>query len=236
MVASNSTHKDQGAIGEFAIGEFVQGTGFTPDLNPRPPWAEPVRFKKGTRAAQQQFFAYGQAATLGENVFYDKWGYQWTDPVRKKRGLQSSLQHFYTTDVSPIPTSRGMPWFRGLDTPVRTKPGLRAQLQQTFAFDAKWIIPPDAGIQGWFRPLERPLRRKPGLSAALQAAFFYEPRLLPNPNVTMTMAATETNRDIALFALNVYNASGGTTGALSANVSIVEVPINDDGALSIAED
>lgn len=65
--------------------------------------------------------------------------------------------------------------------------------------------------------------------------------LLPNPlspsnSVSVTIAATETNGDIASFGIFVY---GSTTPAFvqvaGANVSIREVPAIDGGAASIEE-
>ena len=43
------------------------------------------------------------------------------------------------------------------------------------------------------------------------------PRLLPTPDITMTMSPTET-RDVAFFELSVY------TPGIGANVSIIEWP------------
>lgn len=237
MVTSNSTNKDQGAIGEFAIGEFVLGTGFTSDLNPRPSWSEPVRQKIGIHASEQPFFFYGQSLVLTETIFYDKWAYQWSEPVRKKRGLPDYLQRFHTSDTIPVPTSKGIGWYRALESPVRIKVGLRAQYHPFLTQDSRFILPPDLGIQGWFKSLEEPpiLRKKRWIGQHLHPSFFYEPRMLPNPNVTGFMSAIETNRDIALFAINVVG-SGTAIGIPRAQVSIVEVPAIDGGAVGISED
>jgi hypothetical protein len=189
LTTSNSTHRDQGAIGEFAIGEFVQGPGFVTE-----DWAAfsiPVWPKAGLPAHQQQFFttSFPFLGNWGENI-----------PVSK--------------------------WIYPLNLPVRIKPGLHPALLQFFNIDAKWIKPTTA-YGPWYQWLREPVRLKPGLHASLQQFLAYHPRLLPKPTVTITMAVTEINADVAEMSISIYNA------AASAKVSIVEIPQIRGGAASI---
>lgn len=294
MVASNSTNRDQGAIGEFALGEFVQGTpfaflpsiGFTDPVRYRrlpaaaialiasgaitPPFTddgkitgswmrqlnEPVRQKVGLHASRQQFFTFGNI-NFPERVDEAKWHYPWSEPKRFPKGLAPHLQQTFTADTSPVPTSKGIGWYASLSEPVRQKPGLAARLQQTFTWDTA-SIPVTRGLR-WYANLSDPVRLPKGLKSHLQQAFTidmdlvppvdsgfyyafsepvrfkkglaayeqqflaYHPRILPNPNVTVTINGIETNRDEALFAVNVYDASSSTIVGQGAKVSIIEV-------------
>jgi hypothetical protein len=123
---------------------------------------------------------------------------------------------------------------RWLD-PVRMKPGLSPGLQQSFTESTVELFSPQLGLEGWFNWFSDPVRTKPGLGTWLQQFLAHHPRTLPTPNVTVTIAARETNTDSALIAVNVVQSSTTGTGqALSASVSIVEVFVGQSGT-SIAE-
>ena len=121
-------------------------------------------------------------------------------------------------------------WFSPLSIPQKLqKKGMEPRLQQPLA-----LVVPLPGtatlLQGWYNWYSEPVRFKKGIKATLQQTLAYPPRTLPNPNVTATLSAIETNADEALMAIRVFPYNPPA----SAAVSIVEV--GDDGsATSVAE-
>ena len=201
-------------------------------------WAEPVRQKITPAlaialAASGLFFT--PAPPFDENIFADKWIYPWSEPVWPKRGLQASLQRDFTVDTNTFPAGVGMGWYAPLGEPKRLKLGLEAGLQRFTSLDFTVVPPPALSLQGWYNWFGEPVWPQKGLKSYLQQTIAYHPRLLPNPDVTMVMAATETNNDVALFGINVYNASGTVTSGEGARVSIIEVTPSGTGPTSIRE-
>lgn len=198
------------------------------------PWSEPVRYKKIEIAliASGNFFT--PASPFPEVVFEDRWHYPWSEPVRQRQGLGPQYQQYNTLDTQQIPTNVGMAWFGWLSEPVREKPGLGAWLQKTIALDVP-VQPPAATLIQWFGWLSEPVREKIGLKAELQRAFTGPERLMPPPDITMTMNAVEINNDVFLGAINVYNSVTPVTGGQGAKVSIVEVAAAGGDPVSIWE-
>lgn len=182
------------------------------------PWSEPKRFLRGLGYHLQDFY------TADTNVVPDSRGMGWysplTEPKRFKRGLASWHQQTIAQDTLPIPTSRGMGWFANLSEPKRFPKGLKAYLQRDFFIDTKFIA--DVTV-GFLSQYSEPVRFKKGLAAYAQQSFAYPPRILPNPNVTVTINGIEENRDVALFAVNVYNSAPTVIVGQGARVSVIEI-------------
>ncbi len=224
MVASNTTFVDQGPVGSFAVGEFVQGTT-PPNIVPSW-WSMPVRQLRNPRmrVALMASGAYQiVTVTFPERVDEAKWHYPYSTPVWPKKGLRSSLQRAFTADANPFPVARTYGWFAPISTPKRFKQGLRADLQQYFTVD--WSFVPNTAnlLNGWLPEFGRPVWSKPGLRARYQQALAYHPRILPNPDVVVTWDSDETVIDVALFAVNVYGGGTTPTSLQGAKVSIIEL-------------
>lgn len=189
------------------------------------PWSEPVR-QRILPALAIALIASGYVGPLIKEPgpeYESQFHYGWSEPVRIKPRLLESLQQFYVADTTPIPTGRNMAWYANYSEPVRQKPGLAAGLQQFFTTNANWIPSPGSLLEGWYAWLSEPVRQKLGLGAWLQQFLAYHPRVLPTPNVFVTINVTETNADVALFAIDVYTPVTPTTSGVIANVSIIEV-------------
>jgi len=196
------------------------------------PWSEPVR----TRIIAVALIA-ASGAVVPPPVPPGLYGISWyaplNEPVREKIGLKAYLQKTNALEVPVQPLSSNLiQWFAPLSEPVRLKIGLKVQDQPFFQFEPE---PPEAMEIPWYGWLSEPVREKIGLRAWLQQTTAYPPRLLPTPNVTVTMAATETNNDVALFGINVYDSITPSGTGTSANVSIAEVPTENNAAASIRE-
>lgn len=199
-----------GATGQFAIGEFSGAAGTAETITPDKWFAalsEPVRFKQGLKAAQQQFIALP-----GPFPFVPfEWFQELSKPsVLTKSGLLPSQQQFFT--FNPLPrVSFG--WFGGLSEPVRKKPGLTPSRQPFFTTDTT-VIPTSKLIE-WFAGLSEPVRFRQGLKASLQQ-FLAEPsRLLPTPTVFGILNALET-KDVFLLGASAFNPPA------SAEIGIVD--------------
>ena len=100
--------------------------------------------------------------------------------------------------------------------------------------DTDFIPKPNALFGSWFPPLSEPVRQRIWLKAPYDPDFFYPPRVLPNPDVTAIMAAAE-DADDASFGVDVFTPSPTPPSQAGASVTIVEVPMQQDGAISIRE-
>jgi hypothetical protein len=176
------------------------------------PYSEPRRFKRGLKTHLQQAYTADIFVLAERNI---SWLKPYDEPVRSKKGLQARYQVSYTADTEVIPTSRNMAWYANYSEPVRFRPALRVALQQTFTIDT--LLVPTTTI-AFLQPYGLPVRFKQGLSIRLQQTLAYHPRILPNPDVTMTMDAIETLIDEAEFVYDVARATG-----MNARVSIIEL-------------
>lgn len=188
------------------------------------PWSEPVRKRINPKlaialAASGLFFT---PQTVGEIINADKWYAPWRDPVRVKPGLRPAVsQNPLTFNPRPF-VSFG--WYGNLSEPVRIKRGLRASLQPFFTGDTT-VIPTGRLLQ-WYAPWREPVRFKPGLRASLQQTAAWPPRLLPTPNITGTMAATET-KDTFLAGASIFNpAASGEIGIVDASAPKTEIGVS----------
>ena len=199
-------------------------------------WSEPVRFKQDPRAsialmASGLFFFPVQDE---EATTEDRWHSPWSEPVRHRPQLLPGLQSVLAFHSTPV-VSFG--WYGELSYPtelMRQRMKLRTDLQSTVALETP-VVPPAATLIQWFSNLSEPVRLPVGLRAAWQRAFTGADRLLPTPDVTIVMAATETNLDVFLGAINVYDSGGSATSNQGARVSISEVPVPGSDGMSIRE-
>jgi len=156
------------------------------------------------------------------------------EPVRLPVGIKVYLQPTFTTSQLPVFQAYDHAWYQEFSTPKRFLAGLGAHLQQVNPLQTP-VQPVTSRFIQWFAPLNEPVRLPIGLKAWLQQTTAWEPRLLPPVNWTATMAATETNNDVAEFAIYVYNSITPVTTGTSANVSITEVKANNSAAASLRE-
>ncbi len=171
-------------------------------------------------------------APFPEAVTESKWHYPWSEPVRQKLGVRPGNQQFISFFPNPI-VSFG--WNYGYQERPRFKPDLHASRQLAFTIDTNWIPSGATLLEGWYNWYSEPVRYKSGLEAWLQQFLAYHPRILPTPQVTAIMAATETNNDIFLAAINVYSSVAPTTSGAGAKVSIVEISGSGGDPVSIRE-
>ena len=122
------------------------------------------------------------------------------------------------------------PW----SEPVRHKPILSPGLNQFISFTP---TPPSGpsllGKEGWHLWLSEPVRTRAGLRSWLQQTIAYHPRILPKPNVFITMMAMEATSDIALFGIDVYLVKPNYP--VRADVTITEISATRGGNASIEE-
>lgn len=194
MTASNSLDQDTGAIGEFAIGEFVLGPAFI--ANDWMPFSEPVRLRPGLGPQYQQVLNW-QIIPIDSIVAFERFILPWSEPVRFRRFEVNLQRHIW------------------LDIPVTPKP--------------------ENQIQGWWLPLAEPVKLLAGLRAWYQQFFAYHPRMLPPSSVTVTMASSEVNADVAGFDINVFTPSPSSAVNLSANVAVHEVESIRGGSVAIED-
>jgi len=128
-----------GAISQLAISEV--DFGGTPAEVIFTQWfsalSEPVRVKRGTHAARQQFLA---APPFPPIVSFG-WMEQLSEPVRTKPGLRPGAQQFIAFVPNPVDVTP-FSWFSALSEPVRVKPGLRAAAQQFLAAPTRLLPTP----------------------------------------------------------------------------------------------
>lgn len=195
------------------------------------PFSEPVRFRidpKRKVTIDSWLYRLVPAAPFQETIFEDKWHYSWSEPVRFKRIHTSQIVSGLTWDPQPIPFQW---WYTPLSEPVRIKPGLKVALQRFNTQDTDFIPKPQT-FMAWFSWLTEPVRLKKGLRAHYHYPYFAPPRALPTPNITMTLSVTE-SQDTALFGIDVFGIP--TPSRAGASVVITEIPVQDDGAISIRE-
>ena len=169
-----------------------------------------------------------------EAVLESKFHFPWSEPVRFRQIHVSRIVSGLTWNPQqPLPPTSI--WFLPLSEPVRLQIGLRAWHQRYDFQDTEYIPRPDTLLGGWFPPLSEPVRQRIWLKAPYDPDFFYPPRVLPNPDVTAIMAAIEINTDDADFGIDVFTPSPTPSSQAGASVTIVEVPAQQDGAISIRE-
>jgi len=240
-----------GATGQFAIGQV--GTAGGSEFIGPDKWfialSEPVRFKIGLSAVEQQTLAL-----FPNPIVSFGWFGNLSEPVRIKPRNPAALSPYLFFQPAPSPfvatgwynwlsepirlkpglgvqdqsfffyqanptTVTPFAWYASLSEPVRQKIGLKAFLQQ-FETQAPQFIPaPATLIDGWFNWLSEPKRFLKGLGAPYQIYFTANPRILPNPNVTVNINMIELDTDLFQVAINVVKSNT----PVSARVSIVEI-------------
>lgn len=200
------------------------------------PLSEPVRLKPRLRAGlNPPFFFYPDPLPNPAADQEDRWHQPWSEPVRKKPRALMAASGLYFVKAAPFgETITEDKWHQSWSLPVRIKPGMYAWRQRDFTIDAQ-IRPPPVPSIGYFMAFSQPyLVREMKL---IPPEFFWEPRTLPPPfvTVTMTMATTEINSDVAEFGVNVSDPEPTPPSLEGASVAIVEIPANQDGAVSIRE-
>lgn len=201
------------------------------------PWSEPVREKINKRLAialiaSGLFAPVPFPGTQPGPSNAAPWIYPWSEPVRLKPQVQAGNQQ--ALFFSPIPVVP-QDWRQWLSEPVRQKRGLGAWLQQFDSLQVPVVPSTTTFLEGWYNWFSEPVRFLKGLKAPYQQFLAYHPRLVPNPNVTATMAATETNADIFQGAVNVYQSVTPATGTAGAKVSVVETPIPGSDPVGVRE-
>lgn len=189
------------------------------------PWfgwlSEPIRIKP--RAAWFQPFATDTTPfPTGRNL---SWFVGLEAPVRNKSGIATPEQAFVFSEIEP-PTEMTVDWYAPWRDPVRFA-SFWAALQELPADDPIFIPLPASLIEGWYTWMSEPVRLPRGVKAWLQQSLAYHPRILPTPAITVTMATTEINSDVAEISISVYNVP------TNAKVSIVEILAIRGGAGSI---
>jgi len=199
------------------------------------PWfaslSEPVRLPPRLQTGLEQFQAFPGAKPEVSFAYYN-----WlSEPVRLPVGIAYYLQRDFTGDTQLVPPAANIiGWFIPLADPVRLPVGLKAWLQRDFTIDTEFI--PQEFEGAWYVPLSEPVRLPIGLRAWLQHYWEGPNRLLPPVDITATMAATETNTDTALFGIYVTATPvTPSAGATTANVSISEIPVENNAAASLRE-
>ncbi len=170
---------------------------------------------------------------LGGN-YESAWHQPWSLPVKLNPGFLADYQRFFTTDPLTIPDSKITTWFAPFTNPVRQRLGLLAALQQFTTQDTSWVPTPLQFEEGWFNWLDTPVRFPVGLKAYLQQTLAIPSRIIPTPNVTLTIGALEIDTDAILLALTAAVASG-QTNLSGAKVSIEEINAIGAGQASIRE-
>lgn len=146
-------------------------------------------------------FAIGQGPNVtAETVTVDKWYTALSIPPRFPIGLKASQQQFASLpDPFPFIT---IGWYTPLSTPSRVPIGLKPSQQQFRAQDTAVI--PVSQMSPWFTPLSMPPRFPIGLKPPQQQFEARPPRLLPNPNITGVMKASESG-DTFLGGGSIFN-------------------------------
>lgn len=198
------------------------------------PWSEPVRKRVISVAL---IAASGLTYVPAQNVIIppeSSWHQPWSEPLHPKPGLGAALQRAFTVDTAFVPNPRNLleGWYNWLSEPVRIKRGIPAVEQHFFEFEPE---PPEFLDIPWYNWLAEPVRFPKGLKVYLQRAFIGPDRLLPTPTVFVTLNATETNNDVFLGAVLVYNSVTPATSGQGAKVSIIEVPTSGGDPVSIKE-
>lgn len=198
--------------------------------------SEPVRLKPRLRTGLNPSFFFNPNPIPNPAADQeDRWHQPWSEPVREKPRALMAASGLYFVKAAPFgETVTEDKWHQSWSLPVRIKPGMYAWRQRDFTIDAQ-IRPPPVPSIGYFMAFSQPyLVREMKL---IPPEFFWEPRTLPPPfvTVTMTMATTEINSDVAEFGVNVSDPEPTPPSLEGASVAIVEIPANQDGALSIRE-
>lgn len=203
-----------GTIGQFAIGQV--GAGNTEFIGPDKwfiAFSEPVRFRQGLAATQQQTLSFQPFPIVSFS-----WYSNLSEPVRVKPRNPAALSPYLFFQPAPSPfVATG--WYNWLSEPVRFPKGLRAHLQQSETQAPQFIPAPATLIEGWFNWLSEPKRFLKGLGAPYQIYFTANPRVLPNPNVTVNINMIELDTDLFQVAINVVKSNT----PVSARVSITEI-------------
>jgi hypothetical protein len=139
----------QGTIGELGLGEITTGSTI-PALSSLLPWfvplSEPVRFRPGLKASEQQFIAFHPTPVVSFS-----WFEALSEPPRFPRRLPPGEVQFDAYVPNPI-TVTPFAWFMPLSEPPRFPVGLKAPLQQFEARPPQ--LRPNPAITGIMRALE----------------------------------------------------------------------------------
>lgn len=188
------------------------------------PWSEPKRFKPRLQVGLNPFEFFPLDNPQVTFSYYN-W---WSEPRRFKRGLAVQLQRALFEDTANTTLPKRSPvWFTPLSEPKRFPKRLHAALNPFDMLQVP-VVPAADDYIGWYAPISEPVRVPVGLKAWLQMSTAWPPRLLPTPDITAVLDATEVNSDQAEI---VYIVAGA---ASSAKVSIIEGP-RSASALSIRE-
>ena len=165
--------------------------------------------------------------------FESAWHQPWTEPVRFRRISAALATSGYNNPNVPIEIATQTlesRWHYAWSEPVRLKRGTHPSLQPFIAFINSTVFQLDPRIVR-YTPLSEPVRLKKGLGRHLQPTLAMPNRILPVPNVTLVMNATETNSDVFLGAMRALSLGP----PVKIRVSIREMDVPSGGLLSIEE-
>jgi len=216
--------------------------------------SEPRRAKSGLPVTEQQFF------TGSPQPFVSFGYYGWlSEPVRPKKGLGAHEQSASVEPPEFPNLFSTIPWFEPLNDPVRFRRPIQLQidwapfapapvvstvvvtttLSSPVLFKSRFIyqgqtntpfVAERVTLDKWWEPLAEPVWPKKGLKAWLQQFLSPSPAPVRPVDVRVTLFATETNADSALFAVVTYGR------ATRANVSIEEIGYDDSANVSLEEE
>lgn len=167
----------------------------------------------------------------------------WSEPVRFRisKGLAVAIaaSGLFAPTLNPnaqITQNFESRWHQAWSEPVRLRPRLRTGSNPYGSSFFDNTPNPTNQLQGWFINLSLPVWPKKGLRAQYQHFYEAPVRYLPPANVTMRLATTELNTDVALFGIDVITTTPiPYTLFAGANVSIEQIPAMNGGAASIEE-
>lgn len=186
---------------------------------------------------QFQIIAEPPPSTFPAIQFFESdWHLPWSEPVRfrvdPRRQIALIVSGLFAPVLNPdtqITQDFESKWHFPWSEPKRFRASLgayRSPFASTF-FDN--TPNPSNLIQGWFQEFRGPVWPKKGLGSRYQQVLAYHPRMLPPPNVTITMSMVEVNTDDAEFDVWVYTEPPVPIDLTAVNVSVTEIPAGGTG-------
>jgi len=189
------------------------------------PWSEPVRFRVIHTSQIVSGGTWNPQQPLPPTSL---WYANLSEPVRFRVIHTSGIVSGGTWNPQqPLPPTSL--WYANLSEPVRLPKGLRSWYQQFECDDAIPNPEPEHFSDAWVPQFTLPVWHLRGLRAWNHPFLFQPERVLPTPDITVTISATETSVDVYSEGIQVYEVAD------TARVSIEEIAANNDAAASIRE-
>jgi hypothetical protein len=188
--------------------------------------AEPVRVDANLKRAVALIASGAFAPVLDNetqiiNGYESRWHYAWSEPVRFKQGLAARYQPPYTRIDVLAPPIKFLPLSEPI---VKVKPWLKTAHYQFYTRIDE--LPPPIKFLALSEPL---VKTKPWLKTSQHQYLIAPTRLLPNPNITGTLAATDTQDLMRFFGTVtiIPSVAGSIAGLIERffqpTISIVEL-------------